>query len=77
MKEPYQTNHQDQLINLLFDDGLQNALPGIAEILMNAAMILERETHIVAREWFTQRQHPDPAPLLGRYRHGHHLTGTG
>lgn len=48
MDEQNQTIHQDQLINLLFDDGLQNALPRIAEILMNAAMLLERETHIGA-----------------------------
>jgi transposase-like protein len=48
MDEQKQTTHQDPLINLLFDDGLQNALPRIAEILMNAAMLLERETHIGA-----------------------------
>ena len=46
MNERTQTNELDPLINLLFDDGLQNALPRIAEILMNAAMMLERETHI-------------------------------
>jgi transposase-like protein len=48
MDEQKQTTRQDPLINLLFDDGLQNALPRIAEILMNAAMLLERETHIGA-----------------------------
>jgi len=48
MNEQKHTTHQDPLINLLFDDGLQNALPRIAEILMNAAMLLERETHIGA-----------------------------
>jgi len=48
MDEQNQTIRQDQLINLLFDDGLQNALPRIAEILMNAAMLLERETHLGA-----------------------------
>ena len=48
MNEHKQTTHQDPLINLLFDDGLKNALPRIAEILMNAAMLLERETHIGA-----------------------------
>jgi len=48
MNEQNQTTHQNHLINLLFDDGLQNALPRIAEILMNAAMLLERETHIGA-----------------------------
>ena len=48
MNELKQTTQQDPLINLLFDDGLQNALPRIAEILMNAAMLLERENHIGA-----------------------------
>ena len=48
MDEHKQTTHQDPLINLLFDGGLQNALPRIAEILMNAAMLLEREKHIGA-----------------------------
>lgn len=46
MNEHKQTTHHDPLINLLFEDGLQNALPRIAEILMNAAMLLEREKHI-------------------------------
>ena len=48
MDEHTQTKYQDPLINLLFNDGLQNALPKIAEILMNAAMLLERERHIGA-----------------------------
>jgi transposase-like protein len=48
MDEPTQTIPHDPLINLLFDSGLQNALPRIAEILMNAAMLLEREAHIGA-----------------------------
>jgi transposase-like protein len=48
MNEHNQTNQNDPLINLLFDGGLQAALPRIAEILMNAAMLLERETHIGA-----------------------------
>ena len=48
MNEHTQTIPNDPLINLLFEDGLQNALPRIAEILMNAAMLLERENHIGA-----------------------------
>lgn len=48
MDEHNQSTHSDPLINLLFDGGLQNALPKIAEILMNAAMLLEREKHIGA-----------------------------
>jgi hypothetical protein len=38
MDEQNQTTNQHPLINLLFDDGLQKALPRIAEILMSAAM---------------------------------------
>jgi len=48
MNEQNQTNPHDPLINLLFDGGLQNALPRIAEILMNTAMLIEREKHIGA-----------------------------
>ena len=48
MDEHDQNTHSDPLINLLFEGGLQNALPRIAEILMNAAMLLEREKHIGA-----------------------------
>jgi hypothetical protein len=63
MDEQNQHNHLDALINLLFDDGLQNALPRIAEILMNAAMLLERENHIGAAPYKrgTQRR-----PLAGK-----------
>jgi len=48
MDEQNYPTHQDPFLNLLFNDGLQNALPRIAEILINAAMLLERETHIGA-----------------------------
>jgi putative transposase len=48
MDEHNQTTQPDPLIQLLFDGGLQNALPRIAEILINAAMLLEREKHIGA-----------------------------
>jgi len=48
MNEQTQTKQHDSLINLLFEDGIQNAIPRICEILMNAAMLLEREQHIGA-----------------------------
>lgn len=43
-----QTNHNSEspLLNLIFEEGLQEALPRIAEILLNAAMLIERERHI-------------------------------
>jgi len=48
MNEQLQDNSEPSLINLIFDDGLQEALPRIAEILLNAAMLIERERHIGA-----------------------------
>ena len=42
MNEHTQTNQLDPLLNLLFDDGLQSALPRIAAILTNAAMMVVR-----------------------------------
>ena len=48
MTEQIQNNDTDALINLLLADGLQNAIPKIAELLMNTAMLLEREQHIGA-----------------------------
>lgn len=41
------TTHHD-LINLLLQDGLGEGLPKIAELLMNAAMLMERAKHIGA-----------------------------
>lgn len=48
MTEQNQNNDTDALINLLLADGLQNAIPKIAELLINTAMLLEREQHIGA-----------------------------
>jgi transposase-like protein len=39
------TTH-DELINLLLHDGLGEGLPKIAEMLMNAAMLMERSKHL-------------------------------
>lgn len=44
---PSPTTHHD-LINLLLQDGLGEGLPKIAELLMNAAMLMERAKHIGA-----------------------------
>ncbi len=48
MNEQNQNNQQPDLINILLEDGLENAIPKITELLMNAAMILERVQHIGA-----------------------------
>jgi len=48
MDEQSQNNSHHSLINLLLADGLENAIPKIAELLMNTAMLLERERHIGA-----------------------------
>jgi hypothetical protein len=45
--QPTTTTHHD-LINLLLQDGLGEGLPKIAELLMNAAMLMERAKHIGA-----------------------------
>ena len=46
MNDPSQNNQHPDLINLLLEDGLENAIPKISELLMNAAMLLERIGHI-------------------------------
>jgi transposase-like protein len=75
MDEHKQTTHQDPLINLLFEDGLQNALPRIAEILMNAAMLLEREKHIGAAPY--QRAANDRNGYANGFKSRNFQTGIG
>jgi transposase-like protein len=48
MNEHTQNNQHPDLINLLLEDGLENAIPKISELLINAAMLLERIGHIGA-----------------------------
>jgi putative transposase len=48
MNEHSQNNQPPDLINLLLEDGLENAIPKISELHMNAAMRLERIQHIGA-----------------------------
>ncbi len=48
MNEHTQHNQHPDLINLLLEDGLENAIPKISELLINAAMLLERIGHIGA-----------------------------
>ncbi len=69
MNKQNQATRQDPLIHLRFDDGLQNALPRIAEILMNAAMMLEREKQIGAAP--DQRNAPDRNRCLEACRSAH------
>lgn len=45
--QPTTITHDD-LINLLLQDGLGEGIPKIAELLMNAAMLMERAKHIGA-----------------------------
>ena len=75
MDEHKQTIRQDPLINLLFEDGLQNALPRIAEILMNAAMLLEREKHIGAAPY--QRGANDRNGYANGFKSRNFQTGIG
>lgn len=48
MNDQNNTTLQDQLINTLFTEGLSQGLVNIAQLLMNAAMLIERENHIGA-----------------------------
>ena len=48
MNEQTQNIQHSDLINLLLQDGLENAIPRISELLINAAMLLERIAHIGA-----------------------------
>lgn len=48
MNEQTQNIQRPALINILLEDGLENAIPKISEMLMNAAMLLERIGHIGA-----------------------------
>jgi len=45
-----QTNNtlQDQILKILFAEGIGKGLANIAQILMDAAMLIERENHIRA-----------------------------
>ena len=46
MNEQTQDSINSEIINLLLNDGIENSLPRIAELLMNTAMLLERIHHI-------------------------------
>jgi transposase-like protein len=48
MDEQHQPTDANDLINLLLQGGLGSGLPRIAEILMNAAMLVERTKHLGA-----------------------------
>ncbi len=48
MNEQSEATLQDQLLEILFAEGLGDGLANIAQLLMNAAMLIERENHIGA-----------------------------
>ena len=48
MNEQNEATLQDQLLKILFAEGLGEGLANIAQLLMNAAMLIERENHIGA-----------------------------
>lgn len=49
MTEPNNNTLNDNAINLLLSNGLSEGLPQIAQLLMNAAMLLERAAHLQAQ----------------------------
>jgi transposase-like protein len=48
MNEQAEATLQDQLLKILFAEGLGDGLANIAQLLMNATMLIERENHIGA-----------------------------
>ena len=46
MDEQKQINTQDDLINLLLTNGISDAMQPVMELLLNAAMLIERSTHL-------------------------------
>lgn len=48
MNEQTNGTLQDQILKILFAEGLGEGLANIAQILMNATMLIERENHIGA-----------------------------
>jgi transposase-like protein len=48
MNEQTDSTLQDQLLKILFSEGLGEGLANIAQLLMNTAMLIERENHIGA-----------------------------
>ena len=46
-----QNTSLDNLIQLLFNEGYENGLPRIAEMILNAAMLFERRTHLSAQPY--------------------------
>lgn len=46
MDEQTNDNLNNHLINILLNEGLSDGLVTIAQMLMNAAMLIEREQHL-------------------------------
>lgn len=51
MTEPTQSSTESTLINLLFDYGIAEGMPRVAELLLNTAMLIERAQHLRAEEY--------------------------
>lgn len=49
MDEQKQVNTQDALINLLLTNGISDGMQPVMQLLLNAAMLLERSTHLNAK----------------------------
>ncbi len=51
MDEQKQVNTQDDLINLLLTNGISDGMQPVMQLLLNAAMLLERSTHLNAKPY--------------------------
>ena len=49
MDEQKQINTQDDLINLLLTNGISDGMQPVMQLLLNAAMLIERSTHLNAQ----------------------------
>jgi hypothetical protein len=67
MNEQVEATLQDQLLKILFAEGLGDGLANIAQLLMNAAMLIERENHIGAGPYRFNNKSDNKSVLLLDY----------
>jgi hypothetical protein len=55
MNEQTQNIQHPDLINILLEDGLENAIPKISELLINAAMLAKDASSLTPANWLKAR----------------------
>ena len=69
MNKQIEPTLQDQLLKILFADGLGEGLANIAQLLTNAAMLIERENHLGADPYQRGVERNGHANQNGRVSH--------